>query len=245
MLAMTGGAHDLYMSTINGVYQFDRSKWDAKLATFNTTAIKNAIAAGVADGTIVGATVMDEPYAHASASSGGNTWGPEGTMTKAKVDDMCAAVQRMFPTLPAGVEHQHQLFEPTKSYQVCQFIVDQYSANYGDVAKWRDAGLAMAARDHHAVLFSLNVLNGGVQDRDGTYDCTGPGQAGKGTRSPNCRMTAAQVQDWGSTLGIAGCGLFMWRFDDAFAANTNNQRAFTTVADRMAAAPRRACRRTA
>jgi hypothetical protein len=37
---------------------------------------------------------------------------------------------------------------------------------------WRHAGLAMAARDYHAILFSMNVLNGGTQDKDGTWDCT-------------------------------------------------------------------------
>jgi hypothetical protein len=244
MLAMTGGAHSDYMSTIDGVYQFDRSKWEAKLATFNTSAIKNAIAAGVSDGTIVGATVMDEPYVWGGPSGGGNTWGPQGTMTKARVDSLCTDVQRLFPTLPAGVEHQHQLFEPDKSYHVCQFIVDQYGSQYGDVATWRDAGLAMAARDHHAILFSLNVLDGGVQDKDGTYDCTGAGQAGKGTYAPNCRMTASMVKTYGAALGPYGCGLFMWRYDDAFATNTDNQAAFKDVATRMASSPSRACRRS-
>ena len=101
----------------------------------------------------------------------------------------------------------------------------------------------MARRDHHAVLFSLNVLNGGVQDKDGTYDCTGAGQAGKGTYSPNCRMTPSQLRDWGLALGPSGCGLFMWRYDDAYATNYDNQAAFKDVATGMKAATARACRR--
>ena len=57
MLAMTGGPSWMY--TTNG--KFDYSKWQAKMKTFNTTAIKNAVAAAVADGTIVGNSVIDEP----------------------------------------------------------------------------------------------------------------------------------------------------------------------------------------
>ena len=243
-MAMTGGAHKATnpgccLSVINGVLQFDRAKWDATLATFNTAAIRTAIAAGVADGTIIGATVMDEPYVHGGGD--GNTWGPAGTMTKARVDSLCTEVKRTFPTLAAGVEHQHQLFEPTKSYRVCDFIVDQYNSYMGSVTTWRDAGLAMARRDGHAILFSMNVLNGGTQDKDGTWDCTGTG--GKGLYSPNCRMTPTQVRDFGLALGPSGCGLFMWRYDDAFATNYDNQRSFKDIATTMAAAPGRACRR--
>jgi hypothetical protein len=245
MLAMTGGAHKATnpgccLSIIDGVLQFDRAKWDATLATFNTATIRQAIAGGVADGTIIGATVMDEPYVHGGGD--GNTWGPAGTMTKARVDSLCTEVKRYFPTLAAGVEHQHQLFEPTKSYRTCDFIVDQYNSYMGSVSTWRDAGLAMAARDHHAILFSMNVLNGGTQDKDGTWDCTGTG--GKGLYSPNCRMTATQVRDFGLALGPSGCGLFMWRYDDAFATNYDNQRSFKDIATTMAAAPGRACRRS-
>ncbi len=246
MLAMTGGSHSAKnpgccLSVINGVLQFDRAKWNATLATFNTATIRDAIAKGVADGTVIGATVMDEPYV--SGAGDGNTWGPKGTMTKARVDSLCVEVKRYFPTLPAGAEHQHQLFEPTKSYQTCDFIVDQYNAWMGSITTWRDAGLAMAARDHHAVLFSLNVLDGGVQDKDGTYDCSGAGQAGKGTYSPNCRMTATQLHDWGLALGPSGCGLLMWQYDGAYATNYDNQRSFKDIAAAMGSASKKACRR--
>ena len=114
-------------------------------------------------------------------------------MTKARVDSLCSEVKRYFPTLPAGVEHQHQLFEPTKSYRACDFIVDQYNSYMGSVTAWRDAGLAMAARDHHAILFSMNVLNGGTQDKDGTWDCAGTG--GKGPVLPELPDDRGAGQD--------------------------------------------------
>ena len=236
VMAMTGGSHDNYLT--DGV--FDRAKWEARLQTYNTATIRKAIAGGVADGTIIGATVMDEP--NVSGAGDGNTWGPPGTMTKARVDSLCADVKAMFPTLPAGVQHRWDVFEPTKPYRVCDFLTTQYSSRVGDVATWRDGALAMAKRDGHAIMFSMNILNGGTQDRDGTWDCAATG--GLGTFSPNCRMTPSEVRQYGLALGPAACGgLLMWRYDDRFMADPENQQAFKDVAARLASQAAKPCRR--
>jgi hypothetical protein len=238
LLVMTGGAHDNYLTF--GV--FDRAKWDAKMDSFNQPAIQSAVAGAVADGTIVGNVVMDEP--NVSGSGDGNTWGPPGTMTKARVDSLCGYVKQLFPTLPAGVQHRHDIFEPTKSYRVCDFLASQYSSRIGDVTSFRDSGLAMARRDGHAILFAMNIMNGGVQDKDGVWDCTSAGQGGLGTYSPNCRMTAEQVHDVGLTLGPAGCGFMIWRYDATFMADPANQQAFRDIGTRLASATPKACRRS-
>jgi hypothetical protein len=240
---LTGGPHSDYMSTIDGVFQFDESKWRATMETYNTATIRQAVAQAVADGTIVGTSVMDEPYVWGGYSGGGNTWGPKGTMTKARVDTLCGVVKQIFPTLAVGVAHQHDMFEPTKSYHVCDFIIDQYDWRRGDVTAFRDAGLAMAQRDHHAIMFGINILDGGVQDKDGNYTCDGPGQGGKGTYAPNCRMTPQQVRDWGLLLGKAGCGLYMWRADDQFMANSANVQSLRDLASGLGAMPGKGCYR--
>ena len=58
---------------------------------------------------------MDEPQQHGVSSDPDKTWGPAGTMTKARVDDMCAYVKAIFPTLPVGVGHDYLEIEPAKS----------------------------------------------------------------------------------------------------------------------------------
>jgi hypothetical protein len=236
---MTGGSHDNYMSTINGVYQFDMVKWKARMQTYNTSAIKTAVASAVADGTIIGNYVMDEP--NVSGAGDGNTWGPAGTMTKIRVDSLCGYVKGLFPAMPVGVAHGHNTFEPANSYRVCEFLLDQYVWRKGDVTTYRDDGLALARRDGMSILFSVNLLNGGVPDRDGIWDCTGTG--GMGTYAPNCRMTPQQVRDWGILLGSAGCALSMWRYDDAFVLNADNQQAFRDVRSRLSTLPGKSCRR--
>jgi hypothetical protein len=97
----------------------------------------------------------------------------------------------------------------------------------------------MAERDGLAVVFSMNLLNGGVQDKTGAWDC--PGTGGLGDRAPNCRMTPAQVRDFGLTLGPAGCAMLNWKYDSNFAAKPENQEAFSTIAVALAALPRPPC----
>ena len=78
---------------------------------------------------------------------------------------------------------------------------------------------------------SLNVLNGGKQDReDGNYDCVGTGMGGFGTRYPNCLMTADQVRTWGKALVPYACFMMMWQYDAAYFSKSANQLAFKDVA---------------
>jgi hypothetical protein len=234
LLYLAGGAHSNYMT--NGV--FDMAKWKAKLDTYNTSAIKTAIAAGAADGTIVGTSVMDEPQNTSTDPDNLNSWGPAGTMTKAKVDQLCSYVKNIFPTLPVGVVHDHRMFEPDKNYAVCEFIVSQYRSSKGTVQDFRTGGLAYAARDGIGIMFALNVMNGGTS----VLGCPVPQTGGPGTYGSNCRMTPQQVRDFGLVLGPAGCGLNMWRYDATFFANSDNRAAVQVVADSLAKLPWKGCR---
>jgi hypothetical protein len=256
ILALTGGGHANYMSVIKGVFQFDRAKWTAKLRTYDTPQIRAAIAQCVGDGTCVAANVMDEPHV-AGAGDGaggkdGNTWGPKGTMTKARVDSLCGEMHTLFPTLPAGPAHQWQVFQPERSYRVCDLIISQYSARnertYGTVEAWRDSALAMGARDGHRVMFSMNVLNGGTQDQDvvkklqgAVWDCRNEGGV-RGQASPNCAPTPDQVERWGLALGPSSCGaMVMWRYDSA--SHKRLRATFQAVADSLGKLPAGSCRR--
>jgi hypothetical protein len=89
-------------------------------------------------------------------------------------------------------------------------------------------------------MFSMNILNGGTQDKDGTWDCGG---APLGQDPPNCQMTATQLRDFGSVLGPAGCALLMWRYDQTYMSRTENKQAFADVAALLASQPAKQCRR--
>jgi hypothetical protein len=201
VLAMTGGGHERY--TTDGRFDIEKWKHGSPLHSGSgmdgydaNPEIKAAVEQAVADGVILGNSVMDEPSRSRSWGSG---------MTKAIVDSMCAYTKRIFPTLPAGVLAVHW-WRPQEHYGVCDFIVSQFEYDVrpgggpgsDTPTAFRDAGLAVAAADRVSIVFSMNILDGG------------PADAGCGS---DCQMSPAELRNAGLILGPAGSGLLMWRYD--------------------------------
>lgn len=231
VLAMTGGPASDFKT--NG--KFDFAKWKNRMNTFKTTTIKNAVAAAVADGTIIANTMIDEPETP--------KWG--GNVTKPLIDQMAVYVKNIFPTLPVGINQGAPGYKwrTWERFKVLDYVLYQYqwSATGGNIGAWRDAVLDRTRVDGVTPVFSLNLLNGGVQDNTGTWDCAGTG--GKGTIYRRCRMTADQVRTWGRAVGPSGCFMTMWRYDDLFMSKSANVDAFRDVASLLATKSPRSCRR--
>jgi len=231
IMNMTGGSHDQYIT--GG--KFDLVKWKLRMDTYNTPAIKDAVARGVADGVIVGNLVQDEPQ-HPS-------WG--GVMTKPLLDQMATYVRGYFPTLPVGVSMRWD-WHMNEHFTAMDFILVQYSWRFGDVTAYKNGALAVGTDDGVTIAFSINILDGG-EIVDG---CPVPRTGGPGTMtSPvtgqvtRCRMTAQQVKDYGSALGPAGCAMAMWRYDADFMASAENRAAFQYLAGLLGTLPAKSCRR--
>ncbi|MBA2323551.1 MAG: hypothetical protein H0V92_05885, partial [Pseudonocardiales bacterium] len=211
----------------------------AAIDAYRTPALQQAVALAVADGTVIAMNVMDEPHV-AGQGDGvgggiGNTWGPPGTMTKLRVDSMCAYVKGVFSTTPTVVSHQWQVFEPTRAYRQCDGPVSIYSARSGELTAWRAGAQAMAARDGHLTMFGLNWINGGTQDKDATWDCRTEGGV-IGENRPNCAPTPTQVASWLLALcprSAGGC--LIWTDDGTTAGR--NAGALQTVRDSLARLP--------
>ncbi len=230
IIALTGGGHANYKT--DGV--FDVTKWEAKMSTYNTPAIQTVVADAVADGTLIGNILMDEP----ANTSPDNSWGPAGTMNKERVDSLAVYAKAIFPTLPMGVTLDYRIWNE-RSFRVIDFQVSQYRLAKGSVTDYRDGALALGARDGHSILFSMNILDGGKR----SPDCPVPETGGPGTSGRNCRMTPSQVVESGKILGPSGCAFLMWRYDPVFMALPENQQAFTALARELASGSAKACRR--
>ena len=251
VLALTGGASSNYKT--NG--KFDMAKWKKKQATFNTATIRNAIAAAVNDGTVVGYVLIDEPERL--------DWGYKivdgkkvSVITKAMMDEMAAYSHSMFPTLPVGPGYGppgYKNFDPAHTYSKVDFIYAQYNWNVqtknvyksGDVAGWLKAVSAQAQKDGVALATGLNIMDGGIRDNDGDskWECPQPLTEGQGTYAPNCRMTAAQVRTWGKAVAPAGCFILMWRYDSDYMRRSDNQDAFKDVAAYAKTLGTKSCKR--
>ena len=234
IVAMTPGPSPRYVT--NG--QFDMAKWKKAMDGYNKSTLKTAVAAAVTDGTIIANLLIDEPET--------KRWGT--TLTKAKIDQMAAYVKAIFPTLPVGVNYGPPGYKwrGTERYTKLDYVVFQYAhwVTNGNLTTWKDAVLAQAKLDGVRPAFSLNVLNGGKQDRgDGYYDCIGPDMGGLGTRYPNCTMTPTQIRSWGKTLAPLGCAMLFWQFNKTYFTNSNNLSALTDVATLAKSQPRPSCKR--
>jgi hypothetical protein len=225
VLNMTGGSHSRYKT--NG--RFDLSKWKAVMNTYNRSDIKAAVAKGVADGTIIMNSVMDEPNV--------KDWG--GVVTKSMLDGMARYVKNIFPTLVVGVQLRWD-WRTTEKFRVMDAYITAYKASRGTPSEFRTKVLNNARAQGMKVMFALNVLDGGFSIRGCPLTKTG----GYGTYYPNCRMTASQVSSWGRYLGPAGCAaLTMWEYDRAFMTKSANVTAFRAVASTLRGTPARSCRR--
>lgn len=234
---LTGGSHDNYVTS----GQFDVAKWQQKLSTFNTPSIRQAVADGVRDGVIVGASVLDEPQqcgagnpkSYGACASGSKP----AYMTKARVDDLCGRVTAIFPTLPSGVVHDYRLLEPEKNYAKCAFLMSQYRLKKGAFDTYLRESLAFTRRSHMSLILSLNILHGGTP---GT-NC--PKYAGA-QGSDLCPMSPAQLKEWGTKAVAVACAVNMWRHEPAYFARADIKAAMKAVADAAAKVPARSCRRS-
>jgi hypothetical protein len=257
---LTGGAHSNYIT--NG--KFDFGKWKAKMDIYNTAACKAAVADMVTDGLMPGNVLMDEPQSAKDAS--GPDWG--GVMTKALLDEMAAYAKAIFPTLPQGVvarpDWHYTEHYGSKGALSVDFGYYQYSARFptgendmiddpGNVEYYRDYSLNMAALDGVVPTFGLNVLNGGYNPfyfGSAYTGCPIPltgGVGENGCPSPftsstcYCRMTAQQLQDYGTVLlSAAGSGgLLFWEWESAFFSKTDNVAAFNALRSLANTLPKR------
>jgi hypothetical protein len=228
ILNMTGGSHARHKTR----GKFDYAKWKATMNTYNKREIKAAVAQGVADGTIILNSVMDEPNVP--------DWG--GVMTKPLLDKMARYVKAMFPTLPVGVSLRMDWREHER-FRVMDAYITAYSHWKGAPSQFRQKVLAGARAQGMQVVFGMNVLDGGIVNWK-TKACPQPATGGRGTYAPACRMSARQVRDWGTLLGPAGCGMILWRYDRAFLSKSANVKALRDVASKLSNTPGRSCRRS-
>jgi hypothetical protein len=257
--AMTGGSHSQYTvpdATKPQGQRFELDLWkhgsedgDAGpfkngMDVYNTSAIKDAMAQAVEDGTVLGCNVMDEP-SHLS-------WGTRGDITKAILDEMAAYVKTIFPTLPVGVATVHH-YNPTQRYrfggvQHMDFIFNQYDwwqppngagssppPGQGNYNGWWDQSVAQAALDTINQVAALNLINGGIQDFRSPKVCPTAGEwlgwtsesnqtlvlrdptGGLGSHGPNCRVHPDQLLTWGSYfLNNGAAGFIPWEWRDDF-----------------------------
>lgn len=233
LITMTGGSHDNYWTTSTSQI-FDLNKWKAKMDTFDAMSPTNKaiVNQAVADGVILGNSMIDEP---ANGSWNGGVYNGNVT-TVAMMNTMADYCKAIFPTMPVGLTIGSEVhWKEPASLNHLDFINFQWStrheATFGSVSGFRDAALTRCANDGCKAHFSINVLNGGAR----ISGCPQPATGGPGLDAPNCKMTPTNITDYCAVLGPAGIGIFVWRYDSTFMALPANKTAFNSVKAQQAA----------
>lgn len=232
---MTGGAHSNYKT--GG--KFDVAKWRARMNAYKTPAIQKAVSAAVADGTIIGNSVMDEPQ---QVGTDEKAWWPDAShMTKAVIDGLCGYVKGIFPTLPVGVTHDVAKFDPSHNYATCDFVVSQYRASKGTPQAFAKEAHDFGVRSHVAIVLSMNYLDGGKK----VANCPSYGSTAN-EAGVTCPMTQAEIVSVGKVFLDAGvCAISGWRFDDQYHDRADVKAGIGTLATLGKGKPGITCRRKA
>src|SRR5215210_5481286 len=141
-LALTGGAHEQYITE----GRFDLDKWKQGTARYSAPILKAALEEAVADGTVLGYNMLDEPE-HRS-------WG--GALTRATVDSMAAYCKAILPFMPCGVGVDYR-WRPAERYRLVDFIIAQSWMERQSAESFRDSAVAMARRSGVALVLSVNL----------------------------------------------------------------------------------------
>lgn len=218
-LKMTGESHETYKTND----RFDFEKWKQATSRYDTPEIRAAVATAVAEGTLLGYSMLDE----ASRFS----W--NGSLDKAMIDRMAAYSKSIFPTLPTGVVVPYG-WRPDERYQVLDVLISQTWKPTKTPAQYRDEAVAAARLNGVALAIAVNILAGPQKTK-----CE------KRPRGSTCMMTPDDIRKWAVTMGSDPyiCAVFMWRYDKAVWEMPKYVTAFKDASAQLADGPPPNCRR--
>jgi hypothetical protein len=191
-------AHAEMLDPVTGC--FDINLWKAKIDRLRSF----DFAPYVADGTVLGAELVNEPHA--------SDWclNEPRRLTKAEVEDMAFYAKAIWPTLPVGAGRSDWVLA-NAPWKYLDFAHSQYHMRKGDVVAWRNQTISEAQAAGVGHLMSLDYLAGQLDDTP---------------------MTADQLRNYGSVLAedTYSCMLTGYLYDATYNAQPGIMAAFDAIA---------------
>jgi hypothetical protein len=211
---------DSYVKNADGT--FSLSKWKTLVDRYTRVNLGPYIA----DGTIVGHYLIDEPQR--ASRWGGKVISPSTLEAMAKYSKQrwpgMTTFVRAVPTWLAG---------SSVTYTYLDAGWAQYAANKGDVTKWISAEVAAAKRKKLGLAVGLNVLDGG----NGSSKI-------RGYSSGKYAMSANELKTYGSALlgQSYGCAFYTWMYDGTYYGRTDIKSAMAALSRTAKAHQQTGCR---
>lgn len=187
--------------------RFDFAKWKKTVDRFRSVDLQPYIA----DGTIVGHYIIDEPQCK-------TCWGGAGIPAEA-VEEMARYSKAIWPNLATGVRMVPSRFPDIRHKHIdfgwAQWEGPLHVPSFGDTPeRFRDREIAAAKKRGIGVVFGLNYINGG----DGSSGILGTYENARKVK--RFAMSTAEVKRVGAVLAAApyACALISWKSDAKFDA---------------------------
>jgi hypothetical protein len=211
---------DSYVKNSDGT--FSLTKWKTLVDRFKAVNLGPYIA----DGTIVGHYLIDEPQ---------NTkkWGGRA-ISQATVEAMAKHSKQIWPAMPTLVRVVPSwLAGASLTYTYLDAGWAQYASSKGNAGSWVAAEVAVAKRKGLGLVVGMNVLDGGN------------GSSGiPGYSSGRYAMSASEIRTAGAALlaDSYACGFFMWMHDLSYYGRSDVKSAMADLSARARAHVKTSCR---
>jgi hypothetical protein len=206
----------------NGDGTFSFTKWKALVDGFHGIDFGPYLA----DGTIVGHYLIDEPDVAAR-------WGGQ-IISQATIEAMAQYSKQLWPGMATMVRARPSwLAQAPISYTHLDAGMVHYTARRGDPTNFLAGEVTIAKRLGLKVGLSMNLLDGG----DGSSGIPG-------FSSGKYAMSADELRRYGSALlrNDYGCAFLMWKYDAAYYARSDIQSAMADLSNQARNHPRTPCR---
>jgi hypothetical protein len=204
----------------NSDKSFNLEKWKGRVDRFR----RLDLASYVADGTITGHFILDEP--HDKSNWGGNY------VAKADVDAMAKYSKEIWPTLPTIVRGW-PAYMKGYDYKYLDAAWAQYSERFGPIDEFISENVRDSKASGLALVVGLNLLDGGTQS-------SGIPGIARGRYS----MSASQIRSWGGALMAEPyvCAFLNWRYIGSYFSRSDIKEAMAELGEKAKRRTKKTCR---
>jgi hypothetical protein len=218
VLVRLAGGKDNYQ---NADGSFNLSMWKTKVSAYKGVDLSGY----VADGTLVGHYLFDEPHAK-------NQWNGKPVPPN-DVEGAAQYSKQLWPYLTTFIRSDMSYLQGKTDWVYLDAGWEQFSAKDGPVTDFITREVAFAQRLKLGLVAGLNVLDGGS------------GESGiRGYSSGKWAMSAAEVKSFGSALlaNSGVCGFFTWKYDPTYYGRSDIRQSMAALGQAAASHPATPCR---
>jgi hypothetical protein len=218
ILVVMGGSESAYQDAQG---HFSMAKWKKRIDRFKHV----EMASYVADGTIIGHLIMDEP-------EDPTNWSGK-LVTHAEIEEMARYSKERWPTMPAIIRGWPEYLKgyPFRNLDAAWA---QWHFRFGDIRPFIESNVRDAKASNLALIMSLNLLSGGGPDH-GLY----------GYHFERYAMNPSQLRTWGGALMDEPyiCAMLNWEYNEAYFSRPDIRGVLKDLAERARNRPKKTCRR--